>query len=122
MDEAKLRTVAQLQEFLNATQEIKFTGAPEEGDHQRYEHISRVLKRFAYSALGKGARGVVLAYLRRTSRTMYSPGFRRAIGLPDTCRMRPTASAAGLRIAIERTKEVDCPGLPHICGFQKLRR
>ena len=67
MDEAKLRTVAQLQEFLNATQEINFTGAPGDGDHQRYEHISRVLKRFAYSALGKGERGVVLAYLRRTS-------------------------------------------------------
>ena len=61
MDEAKLRTVAQLQEFLNATQEINFTGAPGDGDHQRYEHISRVLKRFAYSALGKGDRGVVLA-------------------------------------------------------------
>jgi hypothetical protein len=67
MDEAKLRTVAQLQEFLNATQEINFTGAPGDGDQQRYEHISRVLKRFAYSALGKGERGVVLAYLRRTS-------------------------------------------------------
>ena len=67
MDEAKLRTVAQLQEFLNATQEINFTGAPGDGDHQRYEHISRVLKRFAYSALGKSERGVVLAYLRRTS-------------------------------------------------------
>jgi len=35
MDEAKLRTVAQLQEFLNATQEINFTGAPGDGDHQR---------------------------------------------------------------------------------------
>jgi hypothetical protein len=33
MDEAKLRTVAQLQEFLNATQEINFTGAPGDGDH-----------------------------------------------------------------------------------------
>ena len=67
MDEAKLRTVAQLQEFLNATQEVKFTGAPGEGDHQRYEHISRVLKRLAYPALGKAERGVVLAYLRCTS-------------------------------------------------------
>ena len=67
MDEAKLRTVAQLQEFLDATQEIKFTGAPGEGDQQRYEHISRVLKRLAYPNLGKGDRGVVLAYLRCTS-------------------------------------------------------
>jgi|GEM_PF-3133077 len=36
MDEAKLRTVAQLQEFLDATQEVTFTGAPGEGDQQRY--------------------------------------------------------------------------------------
>jgi hypothetical protein len=67
MDEAKLRTIAQLQEFLDATQEIKFTGAPGDSDHQRDEHISRVLKRFAYPGLGKGERGVVRSYLRRTS-------------------------------------------------------
>jgi hypothetical protein len=67
MDEAKLRTFAQLQEFLEATQEVSFTGAPGESDQQRYEHISRVLKRFAYPGLGKAERGVVLAYLRRTS-------------------------------------------------------
>ena len=67
MDEAKLRSIAQLQEFLNATQEISFTSAPGGGDQQRYEHISRVLKRFAYPGLGKVERGVVLAYLRRTS-------------------------------------------------------
>ena len=67
MDEAKVRSVAQLQEFLDATQEIKFTGAPGEGDQQRYEHIRRVLKRLAYPNLGKGDRGVVLAYLRCTS-------------------------------------------------------
>src|SRR5450830_828037 len=67
MDEAKLRTIAQLQEFLDATQEISFTGAPGDSDHQRYEHISRVLKRFEYPGRSKGERGVVLAYLRRTS-------------------------------------------------------
>lgn len=49
MDEAKLRTVAQLQEFLDVTQDVTFTGAPGESDQQRYEHISRVLKRLAYS-------------------------------------------------------------------------
>jgi len=67
MDEAKLRSIAQLQAFLNATQEISFTGAPGGADQQRYEHISRVLKRFAYPHLGKVERGVVLAYIRRTS-------------------------------------------------------
>ena len=67
MDEAKLRTIAQLQEFLDATLEISFTGTPGNNDSQRYEHISRVLKRFEYSGRGKGECGVVLAYLRRTS-------------------------------------------------------
>jgi hypothetical protein len=37
MDEAKLRTVAQLREFLNATQEVKFTVASGQDDQQRYE-------------------------------------------------------------------------------------
>lgn len=67
MDEAKLRTIAQLLEFLDATQEISFTGTPGNSDSQRYEHISRVLKRFEYPGRSKGERGVVLAYLRRTS-------------------------------------------------------
>ncbi len=67
MDETKLRTIAQLQEFLAATPEVTFTGIAGDGDAQRYEHISRVLKRFEYRQCGKHDRGVVLAYLRRTS-------------------------------------------------------
>jgi hypothetical protein len=67
MDETKLRTIAQLQGFLDATPEVKFTLAAGAGDAQRYEHISRVLKRFEYRQCGKHDRGVVLAYLRRTS-------------------------------------------------------
>ena len=67
MDDSKLRRIAQLQEFLNTTQEISFTSAPGGADQQRYEHINRVLKRFDYPQLGKAERGVVLAYIRRTS-------------------------------------------------------
>jgi hypothetical protein len=69
MDETKLRTIAQLQEFLDATPEVTFTLAAGAGagDAERYEHISRVLKRFDYPRLKKAERGVVLAYLRRTS-------------------------------------------------------
>jgi len=67
MDETKLRTIAQLQEFLDATPEVSFTGTGGDGDTQRYEHISRVLRRFDYPQRGKRERGVVLAYLRRTS-------------------------------------------------------
>ena len=67
MDETKLRTIAQLQEFLDATPEVKFTLAAGAGDAERYEHISRVLKRFDYPRRKKAERGVVLAYLRHTS-------------------------------------------------------
>ena len=40
MDETKLRTIAQLQEFLDATPEVSFSGAAGGGDAQRYEHIN----------------------------------------------------------------------------------
>ena len=59
MGEAKLRTIAQLQEFLNATQEVIFSSTLGHSDAQRYEHISRVLKRFDYLARSKLDRGVV---------------------------------------------------------------
>ena len=92
MDEAKLRTIAQLQEFLDAPQEIKFTGAPGDSDHQRHEHISRVLKRLAYPGLGKGERGVVLAYLRRTSGYSRSQ-ITRLVGRWESNRLAPVPLA-----------------------------
>ena len=69
MDETRLRTIEQLQEFLRATPEVAFTAPPagSAADNQRYEHISRVLARFDYPRRSKHERGVVRAYLRRTS-------------------------------------------------------
>ena len=69
MDETRLRTIEQLQEFLTATPEVAFTAPPvgNAADNQRYEHICRVLARFDYPRRNKHERGVVLAYLRRTS-------------------------------------------------------
>ncbi len=69
MDETRLRTIEQLQQFLSATPEVAFTAPPagSAADNQRYEHISRVLARFDYPQRSKRERGVVLAYLRRTS-------------------------------------------------------
>jgi transposase InsO family protein len=69
MDETRLRTIEQLEEFLKATPGVTFraAGASIATDNQRYEHISRVLARFDYPQRGKRERGVVLAYLRRTS-------------------------------------------------------
>ena len=69
MDETRLRTIEQLEEFLRATPEVAFTAHDPGGaaDNQRYEHISRVLARFDYPQRKKRERGVVLAYLRHTS-------------------------------------------------------
>ncbi len=67
MNESQLRTIAQLQDFLDATPDVSFTGTGGDGDTQRYEHISRVLRCFDYPQRNKRERGVVLAYLRRTS-------------------------------------------------------
>jgi len=69
MDETRLRTIEQLQQFLSATPEVAFKAPPagSAADNQRYEHISRVLTRFDYPQRNKRERGVVLAYLRRTS-------------------------------------------------------
>lgn len=65
MDESRLRTIAQIQAFLDGSDEIGFS--PHAGDEERYAHISRVLKRFDYPRRKRSERGVLLAYLRRTS-------------------------------------------------------
>ena len=69
LDETWLRTIEQLEEFLGATPEVVFAapGAGRAAENQRYEHISHVLTRFDYPRRNKHERGVVLAYLRRTS-------------------------------------------------------
>ena len=67
MNETKLRSIEQLEAFLEATPEIEFTGIIGDGGDERYAHISRVLKRFDYPNRKRHDRGVILAYLKRTS-------------------------------------------------------
>ena len=69
MDETRLRTIEQLRQLFSATPEVVFAAPPagSAADNQRYEHMSRVLARFDNPQRGKHERGVVLAYLRRTS-------------------------------------------------------
>lgn len=67
MDETKLRTIAQLQDFLNATPDVRFSGIDAADGDERYAQISRVLKRFDYPHRPRGERGVILAYLQRIS-------------------------------------------------------
>ena len=65
MNEARLCTIKQIEQFLNGCAQIEFTKSGD--DSERYEHISRVLKRFDYPRRTKRERGVLLRYLQRTS-------------------------------------------------------
>lgn len=65
MDESKLSTIAQIEAFLGASDQVTF--AAHAGDTERYAHISRVLRRFDYPRRDKRERRVLLAYLRHTS-------------------------------------------------------
>ena len=69
MDESRLTTIPQVEDFLSASASIDFK--PGAGDFERYAHISTVLKRFDYPRRNKRERGVLPAYLRHTSG--YSP-------------------------------------------------
>ncbi|MDP4028546.1 MAG: hypothetical protein Q8P42_06210 [Gallionella sp.] len=46
MNETRLCTIEQIEQFLGASAQIEFSAHG--NDAQRYEHISRVLKRFDY--------------------------------------------------------------------------
>ena len=65
MNETKLCTIEQIEQFLSASTDIVF--AAHGNDVERYAHISRVLKRFDYRNRNKRERGVLLRYLQRTS-------------------------------------------------------
>ena len=131
MDEAKLRTMEQVREFLRGTPQVVFSAAGED-DTQRYAFISRVLARFDYPRRGKADRGVLLAYLRHT--TGYSRAqvtrltarwaVNRADQVPLTKRYRaPSApfariySAADVELLVEmdRANEDACgPAVAHL--------
>jgi transposase InsO family protein len=65
MNEAQVRTVEQVRQVLEGTQELQFRAA--EDDQGRYGWIDAVLRRLGYRQLRRGDRGVVLAYLQRLS-------------------------------------------------------
>ena len=67
MNESKLTTIAQIEQFLAATPEIEFTGVSDAGDVERYAHISRVLKRFDYPRRSKRARSILAAPANNTA-------------------------------------------------------
>ena len=65
MNETRLQTIEQIEDFLRASAGIEFSAAG--SDSERYEHISRVLKRFDYPNCNKRVRGILRRYLQLTS-------------------------------------------------------
>lgn len=65
MNEARLSTIEQIEEFLRGSGAIEFSAAGD--DSERYGHISRVLMRFDYPRRSKRERGVLRRYLQHTS-------------------------------------------------------
>lgn len=63
MNDEQLRTLGDLQGFLNGTVAMDFTVAAEE----RYEFIARTVRRFGYVRLKRGNKAVVLRFLERVS-------------------------------------------------------
>jgi len=65
MNEERLGTIEQIEEFLSGSAAIEFSVAGD--DSERYGHISRVLQRFDYPQRSKRERGIVHRYLQHTS-------------------------------------------------------
>lgn len=65
MNESKLETIEQIQDFLTGTADVAFT-APAD-DTERRKFTVAVLRRFGYFKLRKKQRGVLFAYLQRVT-------------------------------------------------------
>jgi transposase InsO family protein len=63
MNESKLETIEQIREFLAGTADIAFTVPTEEAKLRQF--VVTVLRRFPYSRLAKGQRGVLFSYMQR---------------------------------------------------------
>ena len=93
MNDAKLKTLAQLKAFLDGSAGVAFQPAGD--DRARYEHIAAVLRRFGYRGLGRADKGLVRRYLAHTtgySRAQVTRLLKRALkGAPLVKRYRGPA-------------------------------
>ena len=62
MNDDKLKTIEQIQRFITAAEVIDFQPLSQE---EGWTWIESILKRFTYRLLGKEAKGIVIAYLRK---------------------------------------------------------
>lgn len=65
MNDAQLKTLDQIREFLAGTAAVAFKPAGD--DAARYRFITAVLSRFGYSRLGRPDKGLLRSYLMRTT-------------------------------------------------------
>ena len=99
MDETRLDTIQQIEEFLSASAVIEFSASGD--DNERYAHISRVLKRFDYPRSSKRERGLLRRYLQHTS------GYSRAQITRLVARWQRNRLAA-----VPLAKRYRCPSVP----------
>lgn len=64
MDDSQITTLEQLEEVMRSSKRLTFKGAKRD---ERYAWMEGVVERFAYFELGKKAKGLVKAYLKRMS-------------------------------------------------------
>ena len=89
MNESKLETIEQVREFLAGTADVAFTLPTEEATLRQF--VMTVLRRFRYSRLGKGQRGILFAYMLRLTGYSRQHLSRLIAQFRDTRSLRPLA-------------------------------
>lgn len=92
MNEAKLHTIEQIQEFLSGTADVTFSIPNDEPTLRAF--VAAVIKRFSYFRRRKGHRGVLLAYLRRLTGYSRQHLSRLLVQYRDTRSLKPRVRAS----------------------------
>jgi hypothetical protein len=92
MNEAKLHTIEQIQEFLAGTADVTFSIPNDEPTLRAF--VAAVIKRFSYFRRRKGHRGVLLAYLRRLTGYSRQHLSRLLVQYRDTRSLKPRVRAS----------------------------
>ena len=92
MNESKLKTLEQIQEFLTGTANVVFSIPTDESTLRAF--VASVLRRFGYFRRRKGQRGVLFAYIRRLSGYSRQHLSRLIVQYRDTKSLKPRLRAS----------------------------
>lgn len=92
MNEAKLETIEQIQEFLTGTAAVTFSIVHDEAALHNF--VATVIRRFGYFSRRKGQRSVLLAYLRRLTGYSRQHLSRLLVQYRDTRSLKPRVRAS----------------------------